>query len=165
MPSAIFLLMMDEAMSGMLSTVPVTSRSAYSFLSAGAISGVCPTNTQPIRSQRREERVPVHGDAEAGNRLQLVDRAARVAETAAGALRHHNPAGRDERRDDDRGLVADAAGAVLACLDARDAGEIDAVPGGDHRSVSHAVSSCTHVAQQHGHQQGRGLIVGDGART
>ena len=52
-PSAIFLLMIDEAMSGMLSTVPVTSRSAYSFLSAGAMSGVCPTSAHPIRSSAR----------------------------------------------------------------------------------------------------------------
>ena len=36
MPSAIFLLMIDEAISGMASTVPVMSRSAYSLPSAGA---------------------------------------------------------------------------------------------------------------------------------
>ena len=36
MPSAIFLLMIDDAISGMASTVPVASRRAYSFLSAGA---------------------------------------------------------------------------------------------------------------------------------
>ena len=47
MPSAIFLLMMDAVMSGMLSTVPVTSRRAYSFLSAGAISFVWPIIAQP----------------------------------------------------------------------------------------------------------------------
>lgn len=35
-PSAIFFDMIEEAISGMASTVPVTSRSAYSFLSAGA---------------------------------------------------------------------------------------------------------------------------------
>ncbi len=35
-PSAIFLLMMDDAISGIDSTVPVTSRSAYSLRSAGA---------------------------------------------------------------------------------------------------------------------------------
>ena len=35
-PSAIFFDMMLEAISGIASTVPVTSRSAYSFLSAGA---------------------------------------------------------------------------------------------------------------------------------
>ena len=35
-PSAIFLLMIDVAISGTQETVPVTSRNAYSFLSAGA---------------------------------------------------------------------------------------------------------------------------------
>ena len=35
-PSAIFLLIIDDAMSGIASTVAVTSRSAYNFLSAGA---------------------------------------------------------------------------------------------------------------------------------
>ena len=35
-PSAIFLLMIELAMSGIASTVPVTSRSAYSLRSAGA---------------------------------------------------------------------------------------------------------------------------------
>jgi hypothetical protein len=35
-PSAIFLLMIDDAISGIASTVAVTSRSAYNFLSAGA---------------------------------------------------------------------------------------------------------------------------------
>jgi len=50
-PSASFLLMMDEATSGMLSTVPVTSRSAYSFLSAGASEAVCATMLVPtVRS-------------------------------------------------------------------------------------------------------------------
>ena len=41
-PSANFLLIMLEAMRGMLSTVAVTSLKAYIFLSAGAILSVCP---------------------------------------------------------------------------------------------------------------------------
>ena len=49
-PSAIFLLMMEAAISGMHSIVPVTSRSAYSFLSAGAISAVCPTSAHPMEA-------------------------------------------------------------------------------------------------------------------
>jgi len=40
LPSATFLLMTEDAMSGRLSTVPVTSRRAYSALSAGAIVSV-----------------------------------------------------------------------------------------------------------------------------
>ena len=41
-PAAIFLLIILDAISGTLSTVPVTSRNAYSFLSAGAKFPVCP---------------------------------------------------------------------------------------------------------------------------
>ena len=55
-PSAIFLLMIEEAMSGRLSTVPVTSRSAYSFLSAGAMSCDWPTKAQPMSRTARGRR-------------------------------------------------------------------------------------------------------------
>ena len=47
LPSAIFLLMMEAAMRGMLLTVAVTSRSAYSFLSAGASEAVWPMMAVP----------------------------------------------------------------------------------------------------------------------
>ncbi len=40
MPSASFLLMMDAQISAGLSTVPVTSRRAYIFLSAGTMLAV-----------------------------------------------------------------------------------------------------------------------------
>ena len=46
-PSAIFLLMIELAINGIDSTVPVTSRSAYSFRSAGAISPVAAQITAP----------------------------------------------------------------------------------------------------------------------
>ena len=42
LPAAIFLLIMEAAMRGTLSMVAVTSRSAYSFLSAGTILPDCP---------------------------------------------------------------------------------------------------------------------------
>ena len=47
-PEASFLLMIELAINDILSTVAVTSRSAYSFLSAGAISAVCPIIDTPI---------------------------------------------------------------------------------------------------------------------
>ncbi len=47
-PSAIFLLMIDAEISGMLSTVLVTSRSAYNRRSAGAMSDVWPMSAHPI---------------------------------------------------------------------------------------------------------------------
>ncbi len=64
-PSAIFLLMIDEAISGIDSTVPVTSRSAYSFRSAGARPAPAAAMTPPtsvstdrIRSGASEARQP-----------------------------------------------------------------------------------------------------------
>ncbi len=50
MPSAIFLDMIDVAMSGIASTVPVTSRRAYSFLSAGARPSPAAQITAPTDS-------------------------------------------------------------------------------------------------------------------
>ncbi len=49
-PSAIFLLMIDEAISGIDSTVPVTSRRAYSFASAGARPEPAAQMTAPTSS-------------------------------------------------------------------------------------------------------------------
>ena len=47
-PAAIFLLITLDAMSGMLLTVPVTSRSAYMRLSAGTRFSVCPITQRPV---------------------------------------------------------------------------------------------------------------------
>ena len=52
-------------------------------------------------------------DAEAGDRLELVERAAGVAEAAAAHLPERHAARRDDRPDRERRLVADAAGRVL----------------------------------------------------
>lgn len=46
--SPVFLLIIELAMRDILSTVAVTSRRAYSFLSAGARSAVCPIIAIPI---------------------------------------------------------------------------------------------------------------------
>ncbi len=52
-PSAIFLLMIELAISGIASTVAVTSRSAYSFLSAGASPAPAAQMTAPTSSSWR----------------------------------------------------------------------------------------------------------------
>ena len=54
-PPATFLDRMDEAMSGMLSTVAVASRRAYSVRSAGTSRGVCPAMTKPVARSTRAE--------------------------------------------------------------------------------------------------------------
>ncbi len=112
-PAASFLLRMLAVISGTLSTVAVTSRIAYSRRSAGARSAEAPTMAQPASrsvassvSRRR-----LHGVA--GQRLQLVQRAAGVAQAAAADHRHHAAAGRDDGRQQQAHLVADATGGVL----------------------------------------------------
>ena len=52
-------------------------------------------------------------DAEARDRLELVERPARVPEPAAAHLPERHAARGDDRPDGDRRLVADAAGRVL----------------------------------------------------
>ena len=163
MPSAIFLLMIDAEISGMLSTVPVTSRSAYSFLSAGAISVGLTDQRAADSREGATELVQRQADAEAGNRLELVERAAGVAEAAAGHHRHDDAARGDERRQDQRRLVADAAGAVLVDLDARNAETGRRAARAHHRVGQPGGLLRRHAAEDDRHQQGRGLVIGHGA--
>ena len=48
-PPATFFEMIEPTMSGTDGTVPVTSRSAYIFLSAGSMSGDCAMTATPTR--------------------------------------------------------------------------------------------------------------------
>ena len=67
----------------------------------------------PDVAHLRDELVERQLDAEAGDRLELVERAAGVAEPAAAHLSERHAARGDDRPDGDRRLVADAAGRVL----------------------------------------------------
>ena len=72
--------------------------------------------------------------AVAGDRLELVERAAGVAEPAAAHLPERHAAGRDDRRDRERRLVADAARRVLVDdLAAERGAEVDRLAAADHR--------------------------------
>ena len=67
----------------------------------------------------RTELVEREPGPEAADAFELVERAARVPEPAARHHRHRHAERSDDGRDDQRGLVADTAGAVLVDLDAR----------------------------------------------
>ena len=112
-PSAIFLLMIDDAMSGIASTVPVMSRSAYSFPSAGARPEPAAQMTAPTSLELREHLLVGRAPRASRDRLELVERAAGVTEAAAGELRHRDAERGDEGRERQRDLVADPAGRVL----------------------------------------------------
>ena len=96
-PSAIFLDMIELAISGIASTVPVTSRSAYSLRSAGARPEPAWQITAPTSSSWRSISSLDSAARQPGDRLELVQRAAGVAQAAAGQLGHREPAGRDQR--------------------------------------------------------------------
>ena len=72
-------------------------------------------------------------DPEAGDRLELVEGAAGVAQAAAGDHRHVDAAGRGQRREHEAGLVADAARRVLVDLGAGELGEVEHLAGAHHR--------------------------------
>ena len=105
--------MMLAAMSGIASTVPVTSRRAYSLLSAGAISGVCPIMAHPMRSHLRPRLCERELGPESGNRLELVERATGVTQAPARHHRDRDAAGRNQRCKDERHFVSHPAGRVL----------------------------------------------------
>ena len=160
LPSAIFLLMTEAQMSGRLSMVPVTSRSAYSFLSAGAMLAVWLMIAQPFLPSASRNSSSDSADAKARNRLELVEGAAGVTEAAPGHLGHDHAASGGERRQHDGDLVADPAGAVLADFDAGERRQIDAVARRDHGAGEVARFLGGHPAQDDGHQERRGLVVG-----
>ena len=74
------------------------------------------------------------------DRLELVERAAGVAQAAAGQLGYGDPAGRDERRQRQRDLVADTAGGVLVGGGARQGGEVHPLPEAIIAAVQRAIS-------------------------
>ena len=99
----------------------------------------------------------------AGEALELVERAARMAETAAGHLRHLHAARGHHRHEHERGLVPHAAGGVLVRLHAGDAGEIQRIAAVHHRHREIERLAPVHAAKIDRHGHGRHLVVRDRA--
>ena len=74
--------------------------------------------------------------AKAGDRFQLVERAAGMAQSAAGDHRHDHARRRRDRSGDQTGLIADAAGGMLIHLDAGNGRQIHDGRRSAHASVS-----------------------------
>ena len=89
-PSANFFDMMLAVMSGIDSTVPVTSRSAYIVRSAGTIVSLCRSWRSPPR-RRAARSAPPKVHAVAADGLELVQRPARVAQRPAAHHRDPTP--------------------------------------------------------------------------
>ena len=72
-----------------------------------------PDDRQPDLAHLRDELVDCQLRAITGDRLELVERAARVAEAAPAHLPERHPARRHDRADRERRLVADSSGRML----------------------------------------------------
>ncbi len=99
----------------------------------------------------------------ARNRIELVERAAGVAEAAAGDHRHEGAGSRQHRRQHQRHVVADPAGRML--VEDR-AGEIRLAPVDGRAGAGHgagernALVEC-HAAEEHRHGESGSLPLGD----
>ena len=111
--------------------------------------------------QHGERLVRGERGAEAGDRLELVQGAAGVAEAAPGQLRHGRAARRDQRRQDQADLVADPAGRVLVHGGPGDGAEVEPVPGVDHGRGPGPQLGAVQAAEVDRHQQRGHLLVGD----
>ena len=113
--------------------------------------------------QRRLHLVQREIDAEPRNRFELVERPSGVPQAASGHHRNRHAASRRERRQHERCLVADPAGAVLVDFDARDVGQIDPHAGMHHRVGQTLRFLGVHAAEENRHQQRRRLVIGQRA--
>ena len=116
MPSASFFDMIDDAISGSDSTVAGDVAQRVQPLVGGRDPLGLADQAHAELVDELANLLDREVDAEAGDRLELVERAAGVAEAAARHHRHRDAARGDRRRERDRDLVADAAGRVLVDL-------------------------------------------------
>ena len=160
MPSASFFDMMLAQISGIDSTVAVTSRERVELAVGGHEFGGLADHGHADAAELRGVAGEREVDAEPRDGFELVERAAGVAEAAAAHHRHRHAAGGDERGEDQRDLVPHPAGGMLVDLDAGNAGEV-----GDHARVHHRLGEAgglfrRHAAQEDGHEQRGRLVIG-----
>ena len=152
--------MMLDAMSGIDSTVAVASRSAYMLAvgrrDLGGLSDHRAADVVELLARFGQREV----GAEAGNRFELVERTAGMAERAARHHRHDDAGRRDERREDDRHLVADAAGRMFVDARTAEVREVETLAAGDHRVGERGRLGAIEAVEKTRHEQRRHLVVG-----
>ena len=101
----------------------------------------------------------------ARDRIELVERAAGVAEAAARDHRHEGAAGGEHRREHERHVVADAAGRMLVEDRARQVrrAPVERFAGERHGAGQRDALVERHAVEEHRHGEGGGLPLGDRA--
>ena len=120
-----------------------------------------PDEAQAQLRQLRAKLIEREIGAKTGNRFQLVERAAGVAQAAAGNHRHHHARRRRNGRADQAGLIAHAAGRMLIDLDARNVGKDQRLPGAIMHFGERAQFAIRHATEKRGHEERGHLIVGN----
>ena len=152
--------MMLAAMSGIDSTVAVASRSAYIFLSAGAISGVCPIIAQPMLSICARASASVRSVRKPGIDSSLSSVPPVWPSERPDIIGTATPSDAIERRENERHLVADAAGRVLVDARPADVRELEPVAALKHRLGERGGFGAIEAAKKARHEQRGHLIVG-----
>ena len=98
--------------------------------------------------------------AEPGDRFELVERAAGVAERAARHHRHDDAERRDERREHERHLVADAARRMLVDARPSEVREFEPVAARQHGLGERRGLGAIEAAEKTRHEQRGHLVVG-----
>ena len=115
----------------------------------------------PDLAQLRDELLRRQLDAEAGDRLELVEGAAGVPEPAAAHLPERDAAGGDDRPDGERGLVPHSSGRMLVDdLASERCAEVERLAGADHRVGQRVRLRGREAVEVHGHAPGGELVVG-----
>ena len=159
-PPASFLLITLEAIRATLPTVAGHVAEGIDRLVGRDQVGGLGGHGQPDPLHLVEQLAGAEADPEAGDRLQLVERPAGVAEAAPGQLDHLHAEGGGERAHDQGGAVGHAAGGVLVDRRPAEPGQVEPVAGGDHGLGQGLGLGPGEPAQVPGHQERRHLVVG-----
>ena len=85
-----------------------------------------------------------------------------MAEPASRHFGHLDAASGGDGPGDEGGFIADAAGRVFVDLDALDTAQIRRFAAARHGEGQFGRFACVHAAEENGHQQRGGLIIGHG---
>src|SRR5688572_2729492 len=83
-----------------------------------------------------------------------------MTEATAGDHRHCRSARRHERRDKERGLIADTSCRMLIGLGHLDVGEVEYFAGVEHLARERFTLCVVEAADEHRHQEGCYLVIG-----
>ena len=97
---------------------------------------------------------------ETGDRFDLIQGAAGVAEAAAAHLDDGHATGGHQRQHDQRGRIAQTPGGMFIDGVGEQVGPIQLLARGSHRESEGGGFGAGHAAQEDGHEEGGGLVIG-----